>query len=362
MNFNRLLPEKEALLRKASIGIITIRTMAHSFLILSKKTLFLICVSIVILVLFVSYFMSDTKTTGSSDFISNRLLALRINETLYFHQYLNMGISFEGHRDCNLVNRSLCYTTKKSLILSFWRESSRDKWITKNLLKIFPESHFTCVVMVHDNSSWASYPNSDKVIWVYVANQRRFWYLKRFLTPVVMKAYEFIWVVDDDIELLFDPRHYECVIAQLNVSFSAPGRLKGIASHVIARVNQDYVKKIGRWTDFVEIGPIVIGSSAAWQCIWHYMSAHVGLGWGLDLIWCRLLANRCSLNSTVERSCAILDSFIVNHLSEYIGSTAIGSQEVPAYHEYFGNFHTRQNNLAPLANDLKLFHACNKTR
>ncbi|CAF1615891.1 unnamed protein product [Rotaria magnacalcarata] len=312
--------------------------------------------------MFVAYFTSDSSQNNYSKFLTHARHALRINETLYFHQYLNMGISLEGDRDCNLINRSLCYTTKKSLVVSFWRDSSRKKWLAKNIFKVFPGDHFTRVIMIHDKSNWFNFHNHEQLIWIHVNAQKRFWYMKRFITPEILSAYKYIWVLDDDVELLFDSLHYECVIAQLNVSFSSPGRLKGITSHAITRVNQDYANKIGRWTDFIEIGPIVVGTSSAWQCLWHYMSAFVGLGWGFDLVWCRLLAHKCSLNITMERSCAVLDIFGVDHLSEYIATTALGSQETPAYNEYYGNFHTKQVNIAPLANDINIYSSCKKIR
>ncbi|CAM4981286.1 unnamed protein product [Rotaria socialis] len=320
------------------------------------------CTILTIVFVLVAYVISRFSENNYSTFQSHIMNALAINETLSSHRYLNMGISLEGDHDCNLINRSLCYTTKKSLVVSFWRESSRDKWLAKNILKLFAEDHFTRIIMVHDNSSWLSFPNHERLIWIHVNAQKRFWYLKRFLTPPVLKSYNYIWVLDDDIELLFDPLHYEYVIAQLNISLSSPGRAKGVISHPITRVNTDFVSKIGRWTDFVEIGPIFVASSTAWECLWHYMSPFVGLGWGFDLVWCKLLAHKCSLNTTIEQSCAVLDIFISNHLSEYISSIAAGSQELPAYKSYYSNFHTKKNNIGPLVHNLKIYFSYNKTR
>ena len=349
------------MLTKVKTSIATTQAMTKPLLVVSKKTMLIVSITLVILLILVCYFMSDINKNSYSKFVSKGIDMLGINETLYFHRYLNMGISLEGDTGCNLINRSRCYTAKKSLVVSFWRESSRDKWLAKSILNVFTEDHFTCVIMVHDNSSWVSYHNRERLIWIYVNAQKRFWFLKRFLTPPVLKAYNYIWIIDDDTELLFDPLHYECVITQLNISLSAPGRLKGVASHAITRVDENFVNKIGRWTDFVEIGPIFIGSSSAWECLWHYLSPFVGLGWGFDLIWCKLLAHKCSMNTTHEQSCAILDIFGVNHLSEYIGTTAAGSRERSAYDEYYKNFHTTQQNLRPLAKDRTIYSSCKKT-
>jgi len=125
--------------------------------------------------------------------------------------------------------------------------------------------------------------------------------------------------------------HYECV-----------------ASHDIMKINKDYV----------EIGPIVVSTTSACECIWHFLSPFGGLGWVLDLVWCRLLAHNCQTNATLHKTCAILDSFEVNHLSGFIGSMEEGRKERPSYNPYYGNFHTQQVIHAPLANDRKLFTSC----
>ena len=298
-----------------------------------------------------------------SNIVSEVIRKLGINETLYFNRFYNIGVSFEGYENCNIGNETRCFETNKSLVVAFWRHDSREKWLAKNFLKIFDDRHFTRVIMIHDNSSWSSYPDQEYFIWIHVNAQRRFWYLKRFITPIILKTYKYIWVLDDDVELLFNPLHYECVLDKLNISLSAPGRVKGVASHEIARVNKDYTGTVGRWTDFVEIGPIFVAQSAAWQCIWNFLSSLVGMGWGLDLIWCQLLAHKCTpTNMTNNYTCAILDSFQVNHLSEFIGSTALGSREVPVYNQYYGDFHTKQINIAPLAKDNSVYRACNRSR
>ena len=336
--------------------------MVLSLFAIRKKLSFITCIITAVLFILTYYFTFDLKENTYSAFSIKRMRVVEANEISYLHRHSDVGISLEGNIECNLINRSQCYTTQKSLVVSFWRESSREKWLVKNILKVFTEDHFTCVIMVHDNSSWTSFRNRERLIWIHVNAQKRFWFLKRFLTPSVLKAYNYIWILDDDIELLFDPLHYECVIAQLNISLSSPGRLKGIASHSITRVNRNFVSKIGRWTDFVEIGPIFIGSSSAWSCLWHYLSAFVGLGWGFDLIWCKLLARKCSLNITNKRSCAVLDIFKANHLSESIDTIVAGNQEVSAYNEYYNSFRSKKQNLGPLASDCAIYSSCSITQ
>lgn len=323
----------------------------------NKRTVIILCIisAVSFLIMFTS------KRSSYSKFVSQTISMLGINGALYFNRFLNSSVSLEGDTDCNLNKRDSCYTVNKSLVVTFWRNSSRDRWLAKNILKKFPGKYFVRIIIVHDNSNWASYPDKELFIWIYVNSQKRFWYVKRFLTPSILKAYKYMWILDDDVELLFEPLHYECVITQLNISLSSPGRLNGIASHASTLVNKDFVDKIGRWTDFVEIGPIVVSSTSAWECIWHFLSPFGGLGWGLDLIWCRLLAHNCGSNTTMQKTCAVLDIFQVNHLSNYIGSTAAGSREMPAYNQYYKSFYTQQVNMGPLANDRIIYSFCTKS-
>jgi hypothetical protein len=87
----------------------------------------------------------------------------------------------------------------------------------------------------------------------------------------------------------------------LNISLSPPGRLSGVLSHDITKINKKFKKQIGRWTDFIETGPIVIISSSAWQCLYMYLDAAAVTGWGFDYIWCNIIAQKCLPNLNVKK-------------------------------------------------------------
>ncbi|CAF1436746.1 unnamed protein product [Adineta steineri] len=323
-----------------------------------KKILIFICIVLVILISIMYGFSHDSN---NSNILSKTETILGISETLHLNQFSNGSVSLEGETDCNLDKKINCYKVNKSLVVTFWRESSRDKWLAKNILKVFDEKHFVRIIMVHDDSNWSSYPNKDLFIWIYVNAQKRFWYIKRFLTPTILRAYKYVWIIDDDVEVLFQPLQYECVATKLNIHLSAPGRLNGVVSHEITRTDKNFAGKIGRWTDFVEIGPIVIGNSLTWECIWKFLSPFVGLGYGLDLVWCRLIAHNCEIsNATMQTTCAIIDVFQHNHLSNYIASTTAGKKEGPAYNEYYNDIRTKKVIFGPLANNLTVYSSCTK--
>lgn len=147
------------------------------------------------------------------------------------------------------------------------------------MLTAFPEQYYDYVIMVHDNSSWTSHDAFKKAIWISVDSQLRFWYVKRFIPIHVLRAYRYMWIIDDDAHPIFSARHYECVADHYNIFLSSPvyaGSVEGF--HAITRLVPEATRRIGRWTDFVEIGPLVVGQTNAWRCLWNLLSASVGLG------------------------------------------------------------------------------------
>jgi hypothetical protein len=68
------------------------------------------------------------------------------------------SLSLERRHSCHLNNEPFCESVNKSLVVSFWREMSRDKWLPANILRVFPSNHFDHVIMLHDTSNWSNHP------------------------------------------------------------------------------------------------------------------------------------------------------------------------------------------------------------
>lgn len=267
-------------------------------------------------------------------------------------------ISLERRAKCNHGSKEVCHSTNKSLVATFWGSRSVDKWISANILSAFPSHSFDHMVFVYDNSSWHMHPGYQQMIWIHIDGQHRFWYLKRFVPPAVLKAYDFLWIIDDDAKLHFRPSAYQCVIQNLSIPLSAPGRLSGPLSHGITRRNYDFKDRIGRWVDFVETGPIAVVSSSAWHCVYMYLDASTGTGWGLDMIWCNAIAQQCLSSAERQRACAIIDAFGVHHESTSMYSNEAGLPELSVYTQAHKTLLTQRRNIGPLAEDDKLVAFC----
>ena len=267
-------------------------------------------------------------------------------------------VSLTRRNACNYKNNSQCYSTNKSLAVTFWGSRSSDKWIVSHFSAAFPLYAFDHIVFIYDNSSWLTHPNYKDFIWIHIHGQLRFWYLKRFILPNIIRSYKFLWILDDDAKLHFNPLEYECVLKHLNIPLSAPSRLSGPLSHGITRTDYEYRDRIGRWVDFVETGPAVVLSSLTWQCIYKYLDASTGTGWGLDLVWCNIIARRCAFSVEHRKVCAIMDMFGLHHESTSMYSFEDGLPELAIYNQAYKTFLAKRENLGPLAENSRIVEAC----
>jgi hypothetical protein len=324
------------------------------------KTSWVIRFLVISLLIFIAYQSVHYCQSILPQHVSQSTIIIK-QQLQYFNQRHDETITFERRTLCNYKNNQTCYSTNKSLVVTFWDKKSVDKWVSQNILSAFPLHSFDHIIFVHDNSSWNSHPGYQHFIWIHITGQHRLWYLKRFLLPTIAESYAFIWIIDDDAKLNFNSLHYQCIVKNLNVSLSAPARLAGKVSHPITRMNASFRERIGRWTDFIETGPIVVASSLVWQCIYTLIDASTGTGWGIDLVWCNMLAEHCPLSKSEHRKvCAILDAFTVDHQSTGVNSGKEGTPELGVYTLIRKAWSAKRQNIGPLAKDNKLITICSQ--
>jgi hypothetical protein len=268
------------------------------------------------------------------------------------------ALTLERRLHCNPDGKKACYSTSKSLVLTFWSEKSKQKWTAQNILSAFPSDSFDHVVFLHDNSTWHSHPGFADFIWIRAQGQIRLWFISRFLSPSILNSYKYIWTIDDDVLLDFIPLQYQCVIDQLHIPLSAPGRSGGVMSHKITQVNPSYIEYVGRWTDFVETGPVFVATSSTWMCIYEHLDTSSGSGWGLDLIWCHMLAEACLIALDATRVCAIIDAYRIEHQSVAINSYNYGKAELFSYTRKYTNWVAKRQNYGPLATNRSVIEVC----
>ena len=287
-------------------------------------------------------------------------LSFQLNGTQAVDRLVDEPFSFERRDRCNVNSEGPCHSTNKSLVLTFWNEESKTKWVSQNIHLAFPSHSFDHLIFVYDNSSWQSHPAYHQSIWIHVHGQIRLWFAKRFLPAQMIRSYKYIWIVDDDSRLWFNPLHYQCVIEQLRIPMSAPGRLGGALSNPIVKVDEKFKPHIGRWTDFVETGPTVVVNSSAWSCLYRYLDPSVGSGWGLDLIQCNILADLCLPKTNRTRVCAILDAFRIEHQADRVKSSGYGAPELGFFERSYRNYFSEPKNYEPLATNLSVFDKCSQ--
>ena len=323
------------------------------------KTLRIIVFILIGLCFIVYYYTSidDRLVNTARESLNNRTYPV-LRETGSCTFLNNEGLTFERRAECNMGNQKACYSTNKSLVLTFWSDKTRRHWLSKNILSAFPSHSFDHLIFVFDNSTWITHPDYKHLIWIHVYDQHRLWYVKRFLPPAIIKTYKYVWCVDDDSKLNFVPLHYQCVIDHLHIPLSSPGRTHGVISLSITARNSNFTDRIGRWTDVVETGPTFVASSAAWLCIYEHLDPSTGSGWGFDLTWCNMLADACFAGSDRKRMCAILDVFGIDHQSETINSASYGAPEFPYYKEKYKRWLAQQQEYGPLAENNSLLEQC----
>jgi hypothetical protein len=101
-----------------------------------------------------------------------------------------------------------------------------------------------------------------------------------------VSAYDFVLLVDDDIEVGADfLDHFLAASQKMDLSLCQPARTAD------SYIDHYFVMRMpgiqGRTTRFVEIGPLVCVRRDAYPLIFPF--GDVGMGWGLDFIWPKLI-------------------------------------------------------------------------
>jgi hypothetical protein len=250
----------------------------------------------------------------------------------------------------------------------------------------FGMEHFSFIVFLYDGAEIAEtrHPWAAHVPIVRVKRQMKWYYMKRFLAPSVVCPYAWIIVVDDDcntagLDAAEFIRDMEAHGVQIGQPSHAPGSFQpqypflmqrglpresdisspqtgapqnltiegrdqssreaaGAEDEALGRQHDpvpDNAIRAGSWTTFVESGPLVAFSRAAWACFWPLLQPDLVSGYGYDLLW----AGACG-----NGRAAVMERHAIQHANE--GSASGGRPNwVP---RAIGEAFTLFQRLAPL--------------
>jgi len=227
----------------------------------------------------------------------------------YYHDtpmnYEPLEPKITGPREGNLPLKSFV-----SMAVGVGSESTVD-----NIIQIFGLKNFTFMIFLYhplNMTKFPSYPWFDQVFFVSYPGQMKWWYMKRFLTPIAMKHYEYIFILDDDVELdpkIFKPLEYIELLRKFNIHLSQPSHVPGSPNAAHSSTHQRPNNPYGHWNEFIECGPGTVFSSIIWQtCIWDLIQEDLTSGFGIDLIW----HNYCKKFYGFDSS-AIIDKYPMKH-------------------------------------------------
>eukprot|EP00943_MAST-04B_sp_MAST-4B-sp1_P009777 g9777.t1 len=254
----------------------------------------------------------------------------------------------------------------KSLVVTFAGENSMKE--IDELINQFNTPNYKIILCVYDKSNWTSYKWIEDVLLIRVLRTMKWWFVKHFLHPDFVRAYDYVLLIDEDCNtknlnpdlMLKDARNYGVKIGQPANGHGSYGshnvvRLKGtqdISNSNVINDSNDIKPEdipIGTWTTFVECGPFTFFSSEVWPCVWNMLQPDVTCGYGYDLMWANCAPNRTAVlhhhtmihenrkpgsgnNKNFGTRCAAEGLFLFQRLA-HINMTPFDPQEIRDFDE-----------------------------
>ena len=150
------------------------------------------------------------------------------------------------------------------------------------------------LLFAYDKFDWSgqTWYSDERVILVRHLKQMKWWFIKRFVTPLTVEAYDYLWLSDDDASFAWNPNEFMDILDQFKVELAQPSHLLSApcvgSSWAIThhRIPAKGGGEHGRWTNFVECGPLVVIHKNAWKrCLWNFLQDDLTSGYGLDEMW-----------------------------------------------------------------------------
>ena len=147
-------------------------------------------------------------------------------------------------------------------------------------LNLFPREFFDFLIVSFDDTDFADLGLHLNVV---KANGQKWRLIKQFLTPNLVRNYEYVFLWDDDIDTTgFDPLKFLHIARRNQLDVVQPAL--SADSHWFHPITVRKDQSIGRVTNFVEI-MCPVYSSRIWPQVYPYIDPDMNeWGWGYDLI------------------------------------------------------------------------------
>jgi len=130
-------------------------------------------------------------------------------------------------------------------------------------------------------------PRTEHIVSSSMEKEEKYKILNRIIQEVNLGAYEYLFVIDDDIEI---PPHfvdqYLQVVGRRHYALSQPARTH--ASYIDHFFVSQLLGIESRQTRFVEIGPVTCIHNSAYHLLLPF-DLRAPMGWGLDFHWPTIL-------------------------------------------------------------------------
>ncbi|KAI9217692.1 hypothetical protein BC828DRAFT_440682 [Blastocladiella britannica] len=230
------------------------------------------------------------------------------------------------------------------------------------ILAKFRDEGFDIMLFHFDQADWSHVPGYNATTSIRVAGQTKFWYAKRFLTPMVVENYDYIFLWDDDVGLDADwsPTNFVSILQHHGVHVAQPalrgGARPGYPQYDTVRWHPEIqtAGKVGRFVEFIEV-MFPIYSREAWQnCIWETIPYDGRSFWGVDNVW----YPHCS--SAGYCRFAVIDSMPVDHLDtrSLVQTPDVNLRELGHYFDMYKSLcKARPTNVDP-STGFRIFTIC----
>lgn len=253
-----------------------------------------------------------TLETGSLEWVAQRITFAVVNfrvprklgipGLLYFlsaipHRFRVRRTAKLALQEKNANNRSLKLSQVKILYAS--PVNSSGKPFLEKIIRRFKELDVDYLIFVYDDTEFKEDVFSECK---FIYDKGKKWYfMKKYLTPEYCKKYDFIMPWDDDLDILnFNLEHFLGTMHECQLEVAQPALSKD--SFYIHWMTIQKKNKIGRLTDAVEIMAQVFRRDA-WNRFWEIMENDYNhWGWGYDL----LANDLCGFQRTGVIDCEVI--------------------------------------------------------